>query len=41
MSYTESLPESLAGFAATIVSDDGMSSCPFEPTVSPQISKCD
>lgn len=41
LSYAESLPESLAGFAATIVSEDGMSPCPFEQTVSPLISECD
>ena len=41
LSFAESLPESLAGFAATIVSEDGVSPCPFEPTVSPLISECD
>lgn len=41
LSFAESLPESLAGFAATIVSEDGGSPCPFEPTVSPLISECD
>ena len=49
LSYAESLPESLAGFAASIVSEEGGSgagvegtiSPPFEATVSPLTSECD
>ena len=44
-SLAESLPESLAGFAATIISGDGTeagsATPPIEPTVSPLISECD
>ena len=38
-SLAESLPESLAGFAATIISEG--SNSPIEPTVSPLTSECD